>query len=553
MDFLAKHLLFEILASANSKELLPFERLYVAETSSLPKHQGFLADIYLACGCFEAASKVFQEAGHTRKLGDLAWAVGSLEEAECYYSSVVSGPNVFRRNKDWDRLIKLAFFKTDLERVAMLVSAAPIQPGLGPGRIILGSSESSGLPILQMFVVALANGVSLPAGISGDSVAANFGISASDFRQMMATFQEKGDSHIQKLQRLCPPRIAKTPCMSIGDAISRGATPRAKALLAFLDNADDLLAGAKASLKTFTATGNTEDLAAFLRVILSPGVMSVSHGFLFYSLSGFQSEGVPAERLVQLFGCHPVMDKRYFGEFLHFKFRSGASLTGRDFLTGIFQKMSSIPLSVKASELFSKRILDFNRLVGSRDWAEMRLGDWLKGPGSALAQHVSEMWLNGKPERVTGPFGHRNGRPDSPRSMSEWGRMMDDALAWLEERWTTEIGISPWRSENKLFELLKKAFAEYQVERHAQPVWLTPQHLDIFVPELSLAVEFMGQQHYEPVDFFGGAEGFARTVERDQRKREVCRSAGVALEYVRYDEDVSTRVTYIKRSYLKSR
>ena len=552
MDYLGKNLLFEILASANSQELLPFERLYVAETSTLPKHQGFLADIYLACGCFDAASKVFQAAGHTRKLGDLAWAVGNLEEAERHYSSVVSGPNVFRRGKDWDRLIKLAFFKTDFERVATLVSTAPIQPGLGPGRIILGSSEGSGLPILQMFAVALAKGASLPSGSSANSVAANFEISASKFGQLIAAAQEKGDSHIQKLQRLCPPRIAKTPCMSTSDALSRGSTSRAKALLAFLDKAEHLLASAKASLKTFAATGNTVDLTAFLQVILLPGIMSVSHAFLFHSLSGFQLEGVPAERLVQLFGCHPVMDKRYFGEFLQLKFRSGALLTGRDVLTGIFQKMGSIPLSVTAGELFTKRILDFNRLVGSRDWAEMRLGDWLEGPGSELSQHMSKMWLDGTPEKVSGPFGHRNGRPDSPRSMAEWGRMVDAALAWLEDRWNTEIGITPWVSENKLFEILKKAFSGYQVERHAQPVWHAPQHLDVFVPELNLAVEFMGQQHYEPVDFFGGAQGFAQTVERDQRKQKVCRSAGIALEYVRYDEDVGARAACIKRSYQTS-
>jgi hypothetical protein len=121
----------------------------------------------------------------------------------------------------------------------------------------------------------------------------------------------------------------------------------------------------------------------------------------------------------------------------------------------------------------------------------------------------------------------------------------------LEERWAKEIGISPWRSENQLFGMLKKAFSGYQVERHAQPIWLAPQHLDIFVPELSLAIEYMGQQHYAPLDFFGGSAGFAGTVARDKRKLEICRRAEIALEYVRYDEDMGKRVAEIKNAYAK--
>jgi len=34
--------------------------------------------------------------------------------------------------------------------------------------------------------------------------------------------------------------------------------------------------------------------------------------------------------------------------------------------------------------------------------------------------------------------------------------------------------------------------------------WLAPQRLDIFVPALSLAIEYQGEQHFLPLDHLGG-------------------------------------------------
>jgi hypothetical protein len=40
------------------------------------------------------------------------------------------------------------------------------------------------------------------------------------------------------------------------------------------------------------------------------------------------------------------------------------------------------------------------------------------------------------------------------------------------------------------------------------PDWLAGQRFDVWLPEISVAVEFNGIQHYEPVDFFGGESGY---------------------------------------------
>ena len=67
--------------------------------------------------------------------------------------------------------------------------------------------------------------------------------------------------------------------------------------------------------------------------------------------------------------------------------------------------------------------------------------------------------------------------------------------------------------------------------------WLGRQHLDIYIPELKIAVEYQGRQHSEPVEFFGGQEAFEKNLERDARKKRLCDENGVNLLYVYPETD----------------
>ena len=78
-----------------------------------------------------------------------------------------------------------------------------------------------------------------------------------------------------------------------------------------------------------------------------------------------------------------------------------------------------------------------------------------------------------------------------------------------------------WVSETLLYRLVATMFAEYQVIREATPDWLGKQRLDIFIPDLNIAIEYQGEQHYRPVELFGGNEGFKKTRERDRIKKKV--------------------------------
>lgn len=89
-----------------------------------------------------------------------------------------------------------------------------------------------------------------------------------------------------------------------------------------------------------------------------------------------------------------------------------------------------------------------------------------------------------------------------------------------------------WVSETNLFVSIDKYFENVKVHQHFSPVWLGRQHLDVFLPEFNIGIEYQGKQHSEPVDFFGGEEGYLKTVERDERKKTLCLENNCKLLYV---------------------
>ena len=97
--------------------------------------------------------------------------------------------------------------------------------------------------------------------------------------------------------------------------------------------------------------------------------------------------------------------------------------------------------------------------------------------------------------------------------------------------------VSRWVNEGDLYSMVVKHYSDAVFQFRAD--WLGLQSIDVFIPSLEVGLEYQGIQHFEPVDFFGGEEGFQTTQERDKRKAELCQQNGVTLIYWRYDEPIS--------------
>ncbi|MBI2357340.1 MAG: hypothetical protein HYV04_00215 [Deltaproteobacteria bacterium] len=94
-----------------------------------------------------------------------------------------------------------------------------------------------------------------------------------------------------------------------------------------------------------------------------------------------------------------------------------------------------------------------------------------------------------------------------------------------------------WQGETALVDLVRQIFRD--AVREYSPDWLMGQRIDVFIPSLQVGFEYHGEQHYRPVEHFGGKEGFLRSKKRDQRKLQACRNAGVSLIEWKFTEPIN--------------
>ncbi|MEQ1071025.1 hypothetical protein [Acinetobacter lwoffii] len=109
-----------------------------------------------------------------------------------------------------------------------------------------------------------------------------------------------------------------------------------------------------------------------------------------------------------------------------------------------------------------------------------------------------------------------------------------------------------WVNETLLFNYINLLFPQYTVQREASPSWLSRQRFDVYIPELNLAIEYQGQQHYLAVDLFGGEEGLKRTKQRDKEKLQLSKANGVEIIYFSYKDNLTEKLVQNRlKNYLK--
>ncbi|MDA3054812.1 MULTISPECIES: hypothetical protein [unclassified Campylobacter] len=121
-----------------------------------------------------------------------------------------------------------------------------------------------------------------------------------------------------------------------------------------------------------------------------------------------------------------------------------------------------------------------------------------------------------------------------------------------------ELGIPKigegWVSQTQLYYTINFLFPEYEIQREASPEWLGRQRYDIYFPNEKLAIEYQGKQHYEPVNLFGGEEGYKNTIERDKEKLKKSKENGVDIIYISYKDKFDENTLYKRiKKYLENK
>jgi hypothetical protein len=102
-----------------------------------------------------------------------------------------------------------------------------------------------------------------------------------------------------------------------------------------------------------------------------------------------------------------------------------------------------------------------------------------------------------------------------------------------------------WISEAMLYRIVCQVFPDRQILRRDRPGWLGGLELDVYLPELKLAFEYQGQQHFHAISAWGGEEALGRVQERDARKARLCAEQEATLIAVDYTEPLTE--TYVRR------
>ena len=539
------NLLYDVVAMTSNSELSPWEKLFVVKTIGRGTHPGYMAEVFLTCGCFAEARRHYSKPEHPRKLGDICWCEGDLERAEVYYSKSASEAQSYRNAPDDDRLIKLAFFREQWDRVVDRFTGGTFSRGFSDGKVCVGRSETAAQPFRDMLAVAVCH-LDTPTPTRALKILNEaFGFSKNKWETFLTAPKHREQKSVAKLKARCRPKVGAAEAITIEAAVRKGDTPRARYVVGYIQNADASLEMAQRAVEEYVDSGDDCKLEKFIALVIGSGVTSISRSFLFSALGhdSFPGKDVSPERLVRLFSCHSIMNKRHFGKLLDLRFKHQLPLTTDDILTGVFQSLGRIS---PTSESMRGIAFDITRLASCREWARIRLDEWLHKRAATRVTEVAQTWRDGRAQPTPHPFYAGVARPpESPRNMKEWDDLMNEARSWLQARWKREIANSPWITENQLYQILRRVLKGVEVLQHARPTWLEPQHLDVYVPEVGIAVEYMGQQHFDPLDFFGGEPAFKLVIERDRKKAELCREYGIELIRVRFDENVGDRAREI--------
>ena len=115
------------------------------------------------------------------------------------------------------------------------------------------------------------------------------------------------------------------------------------------------------------------------------------------------------------------------------------------------------------------------------------------------------------------------------------------------ERFSYIRPTNKWITEELVYKLTKKLFKQYNVIYQHRPFYLKSSNggqmsYDVYISGINVAIEYQGKQHFQPVEFFGGEEGFKSLKRRDAEKMDLSKKHGVKLVYINYWEEVNEKL-----------
>lgn len=484
-------------------------------------------DLLMAAGAYEEAIPDYAALHHWRKVGDACFAMGRLDEARQYYER---GENVrgedymaWRGGPDHDRLIALALTREDWTEVLRLIRKAEPDP-FGPSQVIFAGSNRAKGPLIKVSAhAAIAAGdVDMARDMRG-----YFGLAAKEVTVFLE--HARSGAYAKDVLKFSNPPMLRVAPRTIGEILIEGATDRAKSAADFMTSLRDDFGEASSN---FAAWYERRDEAALSRVVFWL-TRSGSFEILKCCLASLSNEaGVyhgGGERLILFYTAHPWITRASMRELLRALVAGRTVPTPGVLLSCVLQNSASIISDIEKGIFDPHRSDPLTVMRGHPDWAESIIGECV------MRGTVDPFWATLCAEAAQQPYA-------DVRKGAAFSALCDYLADELQSAWKRDLDVVRWKSEESAYLALQSLLQGVSLARHAMPSWLAPQHLDIFLPEAGLAIEYQGEQHFRPIGIFGGEAGFEATARRDRNKARLCQLAGVRLEYIRFDDDVSVRL-----------
>lgn len=485
-------------------------------------------DLLMAAGCYREAIPIFEALSHWRKIGDAQLALGDIDAARQSYergeNKRVGNYAVFRAGPDFDRLIALAIGREEWRETIDLVRQARPDP-LDKNDVVFAGSSRAKWPLVNLCAHAAwrSGDTSILAEIPGF-----FGVSKAEVEIIFAN--ASGGLFERDVAKLGKPGLLRVKPETLVNVLRVGDTPTAAKVTGFFCSLESDYRAALRNVRAWRSSGDKTQLDKAIFWLTSLGNYEFFHTSLFQLRCDLDAWIDPHPTDIEFYVSHPWLTRACTRDLLTSLIRGKRAPTPAVLLSCAIQHSAS-PFDMDFEKRDTKAG-NMDQIRSQPAWAEAAVKHW-SADGS-----LTEGWA-----RVCAAA-DPNFRSD-PRRLPAYGALCDEIVAALNAAWARDFNEIRWKAEEGAFLTLKAFLPEAEIIRHARPTWLAPQHLDIFLPEFGVAIEYQGEQHYRPIDIFGGAPGFAATVERDERKRRICSFAGIQLECIRYDESVDGRIRQI--------
>jgi hypothetical protein len=90
--------------------------------------------------------------------------------------------------------------------------------------------------------------------------------------------------------------------------------------------------------------------------------------------------------------------------------------------------------------------------------------------------------------------------------------------------------IRQWLEQKNMQYTCQKTFSDCRNQK--------PLPFDFYLPAYNACIEYDGEQHFRPVDFFGGAENFERRKHNDLIKTKYCEDNNIRLLRIPYYKNI---------------